>query len=211
MTPSKKPKFYVVLKGHKPGIYLTWSEAQAQTHQFSGPIFKSFESKAEADLAWKNQRFEPNHFKAKTTDTKSKESKGLKPTGAYLVVDAACSGSPGPTEYQGFFFPNKVAIFHLSIGLANNNIGEFLAIVHAMAWMDKNGYNLPVFSDSKTAISWVRLKKVKSELPRNSKTEKAWELVDRALIWLTTHSLPGPIKKWETEVWGENPADFGRK
>ncbi|HRH35792.1 MAG TPA: ribonuclease H family protein [Catalimonadaceae bacterium] len=209
MAPTKKPKFYVVLKGHKPGIYLTWAETQAQTHQFSGPVFKSFETKSEAELAWKNQRFEIKS--ANKPDKRDSPAKGPKPSGAFLVVDAACSGSPGPTEYQGFFFPNKVPIFHIKIGLANNNIGEFLAIVHAMAWMDKNGYNLPVYSDSKTAISWVRLKKVKSELPRNSKTEKAWELVDRALSWLSTHSLPGQVKKWETEVWGENPADFGRK
>lgn len=211
MAQTKKGKFYVVLKGHKPGIYESWPEAQAQTHQFSGPVFKSFESKAEAELAWKTKRFESIQPDRKTSTVKNRFSAGQKPSGAYLVVDAACSGSPGPTEYQGFFFPNKVAIFHLDIGLANNNIGEFLAIVHALAWMDKNGYNLPVYSDSVTAMSWVRLKKVKSELPRNSKTEKAWELVDRALVWLASHPLPGLVKKWETESWGENPADFGRK
>lgn len=210
---SKKIKFYVVLKGHKPGIYESWPDAQAQTVKFSGPIFKSFESKLEAEKAWKNKRFEGNskNEKPEGFGKRNRMVASPRPTGAFLVVDAACSGSPGPTEYQGFFFPNRVSIFHMNIGLANNNIGEFLAIIHALAWMDKNGYNLPVYSDSVTAISWVRLKKVKSELPRNSKTEKAWELVDRALIWLSSHSLPGQVKKWETESWGENPADFGRK
>lgn len=134
-----------------------------------------------------------------------------KPTGAFLVVDAACSGNPGPTEYQGFFFPGKVLIFKMDVGQANNNIGEFLAIVHAQAWMMKNGYQLPVFSDSITAMSWVKHKKVKSELPRISKTENAWNLVDRAIIWLNSNPLTGPVYKWETEHWGENPADFGRK
>lgn len=204
---NPKKKHYVVLKGHVPGIYELWEDAKKQVDGFPGPVFKGFESKMEAEKAWKTKTFPKSQPKTTQIIKKNKP----KPSGAFLVVDAACSGSPGPTEYQGFYFPEKIPIFHKKLPLANNNIGEFLAIVHAQAWMAKEGYRLPVFSDSITAISWVKKKKVKSELARNSQTSEAWELVDRALIWLNQNPLVGPIFKWETEVWGENPADFGRK
>lgn len=202
-----KQKFYVVLKGKKPGIYASWTETEAQVKGFEGAVYRSFESLNDARSAWEKKTF-PKDRNSSVLQTGSPKTI---PSGNFLVVDAACSGTPGPTEYQGFFFPQKTLVFHLHIGLANNNIGEFLAIVHAQAWMAKNGYRLPVYSDSVTAISWVRNKKVKSELPRNRETKNAWDLVDRALVWLHQNSLSGPVLKWETEFWGENPADFGRK
>jgi ribonuclease HI len=38
-----------------------------------------------------------------------------------------------------------------------------------------------------------------------------FELIKRAEEWLSTNSYVNHILKWETEQWGENPADFGRK
>ena len=43
-----KPKVYAVAHGHSPGIYTTWAECKAQTHAFSGAVFKSFPSVPEA-------------------------------------------------------------------------------------------------------------------------------------------------------------------
>lgn len=206
MAEKGKPKWYVVLKGVTPGIYTSWPEAQKQINGFPGPVFKSFEQQSIAEAAWKARRFPPVSAAAHGKKIQTKI-----PTGTYLVVDAACSGTPGPTEYQGLLFPDKKLLFHNHIGLANNNIGEFLAIVHALAYLYKNESPLPVYSDSVTAMSWVKNKKVKSELDRNHLTKNAWELVDRALVWLNTHNFTTRVYKWETEMWGENPADFGRK
>lgn len=202
-----KQKFYVVLKGIQPGIYDSWAEAEAQVKGFEGAVYRSFENLSDARNAWEKKMFPRQN---KSSDNRTAKVRTF-PTGNFLVVDAACSGTPGPTEYRGFLFPQKKLVFHLHIGLANNNIGEFLAIVHAQAWMAKIGYRLPVYSDSITAISWVKNKKVKSELPKNRETKNAWDLVDRALVWLHQNNLPGPVIKWKTEFWGENPADFGRK
>ena len=30
-------------------------------------------------------------------------------------------------------------------------------------------------------------------------------------MWLRTHPFRVPILKWDTQNWGEIPADFGRK
>lgn len=198
----KKPKWYVVLKGKVPGIYTTWDEAKQQVDGVEGAVYKSFESKAEAEVAWKKKSF------PRTTAPKSSSQA---PAGHFIIVDAACSGVPGPTEYQGFLMPEKKLLFSNKIGWATNNIGEFLGIVHALAHLEKHGSKLPIYSDSITAISWVKNKKAKTTLERNAHTEKAWELLDRAAQWLAKHRIQNPILKWETEMWGENPADYGRK
>jgi ribonuclease HI len=209
-----KQKWYVVLKGRKPGIYDLWDEAKEQVHGFPGPVFRSFESQNEAEKAWSEGRFPANPPNSGTQFPSPKKA-GKKsvsfPAGQFLVVDAACSGVPGPAEYQGFLMPEKQLLFHKKIGWATNNLGEFLGIVHAIAFLQKNGSDLPVYSDSATAISWVKKKMVKSNLLRNQKTEEAWQLVDRALVWLRENQYRNRIEKWETEQWGENPADFGRK
>jgi ribonuclease HI len=204
-----KPKWYVVLKGRTPGIYTRWDEAKAQIFEFTGAVYKGFESKKEADEAWAKKRFPQTGSSSPAATNSSGKSK--QPQGPFIVVDASSLGVPGPTEYQGFLMPEKRKLFGVEIGLATNNIGEFLAIVHALAYLYKHESNLPIYSDSVTALSWVQKKKVKSELVRDQRTEEAWQLVDRALVWLNTHQVANRIWKWETEHWGENPADYGRK
>jgi len=93
-----------------------------------------------------------------------------------------------------------------------NNIGEFLAIVHALALMDKQGIkDKVIYSDSQNAILWVKKKHCKTTLERNAKTAKLYEVIARAEMWLRSHAVSTPIIKWETSKWGEIPADFGRK
>ena len=127
------------------------------------------------------------------------------------AVDAACSGNPGPMEYRGVYLKTGEEVFHFGPVWGTNNIGEFLAIVHALALLQQKGLEMTVYSDSKTAQCWVRQKKVKTTLKRSQETEKLFQLIERAEKWLRTHSYNVPLLKWETEKWGEVPADFGRK
>lgn len=128
------------------------------------------------------------------------------------AVDAACSGNPGPMEYQGIDLQTGSRIFHFGPIHGTNNIGEFLAIVHALALMDKMGIkDKTIYSDSYNAILWVNKKKCKTKLERNAKTEQLFQVIERAENWLHTHNIQTPIIKWETSQWGEVPADFGRK
>lgn len=128
------------------------------------------------------------------------------------AVDAACSGNPGPMEYRAIDLSTGVQIFHYGPVHGTNNIGEFLAIVHALALMERQGItNKVIYSDSYNAILWVQKKKCKTKLERTSKTEKLYQIIARAEQWLQTHEIKTRIVKWETSRWGEIPADFGRK
>lgn len=138
-------------------------------------------------------------------------SGGLRGAGAW-AVDAACSGNPGPMEYQCIDLQTGAQIFHFGPVQGTNNIGEFLAIVHALALMEKQGIkDKVIYSDSYNAILWVKKKKCKTTLTRNSATEQLYQIIARAEQWLMTHNVTTPIIKWETKQWGEIPADFGRK
>lgn len=128
------------------------------------------------------------------------------------AVDAACSGNPGPMEYQCVDLQTGAQVFHFGPVQGTNNIGEFLAIVHALALMEKQGItDKVIYSDSYNAILWVNKKHCKTTLERNSKTEQLYQVIARAEQWLRTHKVTTPIIKWETKQWGEIPADFGRK
>ena len=128
------------------------------------------------------------------------------------AVDAGCSGNPGPMEYRGVDMRTGKQIFHFGPIQGTNNIGESLAIVHALALTEQKGITDHItYSDSVNAPIGVKKQQCKTKLERTPQTEKAYELVARAENWLRTHSFRVPIVKWETKEWGEIPADFGRK
>lgn len=207
---SKKPKFYVVWRGRQPGIYERWDEAKVQVEGVEGARYKSYESKAEATEAYRQG---PPAFSRKAVAAAPGKLPLVgRPIAESLSVDAACSGNPGVLEYRGVRTATKEPVFAMGpFPEGTINLGEFLAIVHALALLKKHDSTLPIYSDSRTAISWVRKKEVKTNLPRTARTEELFGLVDRALHWLRTNPYSNKILKWETEHWGENPADYGRK
>ena len=205
-----KKKFYVVWSGLNPGIYPSWDACQAQIKGVKGAVYKSFDSKEEAERAYAS----PAHaymMKKADTPTFTLETLPSVVERYALAVDAACSGNPGPMEYRGVYLGDGKEIFHFGPVHGTNNIGEFLAIVHALAMLDKQGLKMTIYSDSRTAISWVRKKCCKTLLERTEETEQLFQLIERAEAWLKAHRVTIPIVKWETEQWGEIPADFGRK
>jgi ribonuclease HI len=211
---AKSTKFYVVWQGKKPGIYSSWPECQDQINGVKTALYKSFESKAEAEMAFAGK---PEDYIQKKSAVKPITTKSKKNNNAIIwdsiSVDAACSGNPGLMEYQGVDTKTKERIFHQGPFLmGTNNIGEFLAIVHALALYKQKGlHNRPIYSDSVTAMGWVKKKKANTKLEQNAKTANLYDLILRAENWLKQNSFTNPIIKWETEVWGEIPADFGRK
>lgn len=216
---ADKKKFYVVWQGHNPGIYDNWDKCQQQIKNYPNAKYKSFGSREEADIAFGGNFAEHIQFKSPTKPgTASSSTKGTstKPSSASIIwdsicVDAACSGNPGVLEYQGVDSRSKTQVFHQKHPLGTNNIGEFLAIVHALAMFHREGKDTPIYTDSRTAMGWVKLKVCKTKLIRNAKTENLHQIIARAEQWLKTHTYKNPILKWETEAWGEIPADFGRK
>ena len=130
-----------------------------------------------------------------------------------IAVDGACSGNPGMMEYRGVDVMTGAELFHQGpFPDATNNIGEYLALVHALAFFHntQNGHTA-IYSDSRTALAWVRDRKCKTKLARTPNNERLFAIIARADAWLATHTWTNRILKWKTEEWGEIPADFGRK
>jgi len=211
-----KNKFYVVWQGRNPGIYSSWEACEKEIAGCNGAKFKGFPDRLSAETAFKEG---PEKYWGKDIvpfiDLSTAKEQPLSPA---IAVDAACAGNPGKMEYQGVFvdLSTQPATRHNlfkspSFENGTNNIGEFLAIVHALALEKKNGWNLPIYSDSVNAQIWVKQKKCKTKLQRNAKNDYLFQLIERAENWLIANTVEVPVLKWKTEIWGEIPADFGRK
>lgn len=211
MAKKSVQKYYVVWQGIEPGIYSSWAACQNQIKGYQNALYKSYLTKAEAEKAYEGGWESPQ---AKhTTRVLSQDWREHVPLDC-IAVDAACEGNPGNMEYRGVDLASGQVIFHVGpLAEGTNNIGEFLAIVHALALLSKqNNTKTTIVTDSKTAISWVRRKLANTKLTWNSRNEPIRQLLIRARKWLQENPhYPNPIVKWETEKWGEIPADFGRK
>ena len=199
-----KKKWYVVWVGKTPGIYTNWDETKDQVHGFQGAKYQSFKTESAAKEAYENG---PQHAVTEPSLTKVPEH-----VLNSISVDAACSGNPGIVEYRGVYTDTQTEVFHKKIdGLGTNNLGEFLAIIHALGWMQKHNIQLPIYTDSGTAMAWIKNKKAKTTLEKSKKTDPIFELLSRAEEWLHSNKVFVPLNKWQTSQWGEIPADFGRK
>ena len=192
---NKKTKHYVVWKGRRPGIYLSWQEASEQVIGYSRARLKSYGCLEDAEAA-----FHPH------------SPLDLPPGDVAvpaLAVDSSCRGAPGPLEYRGVWLTGE-PYFHVGpYENGTNNVGEFLAVVHAAALLKRDERSdVAIYSDSLTALRWVGEKTCQVKL--TARNAPIFDLV-RALIWLEGNHIDNPLLKWHTEHWGEIPADFGRK
>ena len=209
---AKKKKYYVVWKGKQPGIYNSWKECKKMISGYKRAQYKSFTSFEEAKKAF-NSSYALYKGKNTTSIPAPRDLSAIKEINMNsIAVDAASSGNPGKMEYRGVDTKTGKQLFHIGpFELGTNNIGEFLALVHGLAFLDFHKSNRVIYTDSRIAMSWVRQKRCKTTLVKNSKTEKLFELIDRAEKWLKSNSYHTTILKWNTRKWGEIPADFGRK
>ena len=206
-------QFFVVWDGKEPGIYRSWEECKRQIHGYAGAKYKGFATEAEAIQAMTSPCWDyiGKNAKPKKPSEADIARVGM-PNFESLAVDAACSGNPGLMEYRGVYAKTGEVIFHQGpFKDGTNNIGEFLALVHGLALLKQRNSPFPVYTDSITAIAWVRGKKAKTKLELTPANAQLFELIQRAEKWLEENTYSTPILKWETEVWGEIPADFGRK
>ena len=207
-----KKKYYVVWKGNKTGIFTSWDACKKAVAGFKGAQYKSFKSLAEAEEAFKVSYFEYKENNQNGVPLFQLEKRAKEVNFDSINVDAASSGNPGKMEYRGVYTKTGKEIFKQGpFQEGTNNIGEFLAIVHGLAFLKQHNSDRIIYTDSKTAISWVKKKNCNSKLERNAKNKPVFDLVDRAVKWLKENTYSTTIVKWETKAWGEIPADFGRK
>lgn len=200
-------------QGYKPGIYNKWSECLLQIKGYGSAKYKAFATKAEAEVAF-NRSADDYYKKSNSGKTTPVYTKFLSEIESNSIsVDAACSGNPGTMEYRGVITTTGEEIFKQGpYKHATNNIGEFLALVHALAFLDKqNRSDIIIYTDSRTGLSWVNKKKVKTTLKKTTENAVVFERIEKALDWLERHPIKNKIIKWNTKKWGEIPADFGRK
>ena len=197
-----KNKFYVVWNGRQNGVFSNWDSCKMQIEGFKGAQYKSFPDRATAEEAFKagyeavcQQSAVSNQQSALRSYENFPEDQ--RPIGQSIAVDAACSGNPGKVEYQGVFVETNTHLFKSPVFEGGtNNIGEFLAIVHCLAWQQKNKFNYPIYSDSVNAQKWVREGVCKTKLAENDKNRYLFEVIRRAEKWLKENSFRVPIYKW---------------
>lgn len=216
-----KANFYVVWQGRESGIYDSWAACEAQVKGVSAK-YKGFATREEAEKALADgaEKYIAPRAASKKKAVNTISVKDLSATEMLqhgvilpaLAVDAACSGNPGKMEFRGVIADTGTEVFHRGpyIG-GTNNIGEFLAIVLGLAYLKKHQLPWILYSDSKTAIAWIKQKKCKTQLEWNAQNQDLLLAVRAAEKWLTENTWTTRIYKWETEKWGEIPADFGRK
>lgn len=207
---SKSSKFYVVWKGRRTGIFTTWAEAQAQVKGYEGAQHKAFNTRAEAEVAYRAQY--KNFVRAKALGWQGRLISSEPPLVPSYCTDAACSGGVGRLEYRAVNTETSEVVFARGpFPEGTNNIGEFLGIVETVMILRERNDASPIYSDSRNAIEWVKAKQCRTQLLKNARNAELFERIAHAEKWLHANVYPNKILKWDTENWGEIPADYGRK
>ena len=203
-------KYYVVWNGRETGIYDNWELVSARWKVLHRPYTKLFKirgcrrSFSQGSEAFLNPKEHPMQMIF--------DALYGSPIIPSISVDGACNGKTKQAEYQGVDTKSKQRIFHKGpFPEGTNNIMEFLALVHALSYCKRHHLDVPIYSDSVTAIKWVKTKKARSKMSLNPQNAPLFALIERAEKWLKNNTYTNQILKWETQTWGEIPADFGRK
>lgn len=211
---TKQKKFYVVWAGRVPGVFQTWDDCKAQVDGFAGARYKSYPNRQEAEHAYGSGPG-PVARAARKPGPRIPAATHVRHgvVENSLSVDAACSRNPGPVEYQCVKTDSGEQVFTRGpYEGGTNNAGEFLAIVDALRHCAAEGLTLPIYSDSRTALSWVKRKQCRSALLEQGGPEtEIVRLLKDAEGWLQGRRIANTLLKWETDKWGEIPADYGRK
>lgn len=207
-------KYYVVWEGRVPGIYTTWDQCREQVENWPQARYKAFNNVNEATEAFRGSLWAQLDVIRAIVENAGTQWADDRPT-AGIAVDGACAGNPGKMEYRAVDIATGTEIFRRGADgklVGTNNIAEYLALVHIGALLASRGDTATVvYTDSRTALSWLRHHHSKSTLARSKATAPVLDLLERADAWVASHTYQNRIVKWDTDRWGEIPADFGRK
>lgn len=213
---KKRAAYYVVWQGRTPGIYDSWEACEAQVKGADGARYKGFATLPEAQQAFAASPDDYIQRKPKEENPKSEiinqKSEITNPLLPALAVDAACSGNPGMMEFRGVVADTGTEVFHRGpYPAGTNNIGEFLALVLGLAYLKKHNLPWNLYSDSRTALAWLRKGHAETKLVCTAENQELFLMLRKAEQWLHDNTWTTTVLKWDTEHWGEIPADFGRK
>jgi ribonuclease HI len=132
-----------------------------------------------------------------------------------LAVDAACSGNPGDMEYRGVHIPNRTG-----------NISEWARCPTApTTWANSSPWYTPWpgsnRQNSPNTPDLFRLPQRPALGQSRPSAAPNWPVPAATTKFLSSSTAPkngsllnrvtNPVLKWNTEEWGEIPADYGRK
>ena len=201
-------KYYVVRKGRKTWIFLSWEEIKLYVSGYPDAKYKSFSSLASAEEAFTKNWESYYETRPKKNSWKEQDLPFEKNA---IAVDAACSGNPGVLEYRGVDLQTGEEIFYQHFECGTNNIWEFLALVHWMSRLQQKNIDRAVYSDSRIALNWVKIGKCRTKISSVDLSDGLANAIQRAENWLKEKGIQFQLLKWNTEEWWEIPADFGRK
>jgi ribonuclease HI len=192
---KKKKKFYTVWVGRNPGVYNTWDECKEQIHGFQNAVYKSFSTLEQAEEALKNDN---KNFIGIDIFESSLSLIELETIGNPLLdsicVDGAWNTQTHEIEYQGIYLKTSEKVFHFGpVSKGTNNIAEFLGLVHALAYCKNHLLDVVIYSDSQTAISWVKKKKAATKIEIDEYSRHVLSLVQRAEEWLKANDYKSKI------------------
>lgn len=135
-----------------------------------------------------------------------------------VFVNCKCEDNPGIAKFQLYDLNLKKVLTVSDNFYCSNDLTEFLGLVNSIYYCFHNNHE-HLFSNSETAISWIRKKKYRSNLIRTKETEITWDKINKALKWLKTleytdksGSFRDPstkkivyVHKWLESEWGKSP------
>ena len=144
----------------------------------------------------------------------------MKPT-VGISVDGSAKGNPGFAKYRGVDIATNKVLFLVELGVSTNNIAEYIAICHAVLLAIKETPTT-IYTDSQTALSWLRSGYPNTTLADCDRTHKSLDLLKRANNKMRELTVKKDgidilfnetvrVSKWYTSEYGESPADFGEK
>lgn len=195
--------FYAVAKGKKPGIYTNWPECQQNTNGYPGPIFKKFDTRAEAEafILEKGDKIEiqlttkvegTNPGAPSAFSMMMKKPAKVEPfePDYYVYTDGSCSnnGKADAAAGIGIYFgendPRNVS--QRVEGKQTNNTAELTAILHTFPLIESDilkGKKVMIVSDSEYSIRCLtsygeKCAKAawKEEIPNKDLVRKLYEL-----------------------------------
>lgn len=204
-------KYYVIRVGHQPGIYTNRSEAKSYIDGYPGAKYKSFPTLESAQQAYEHG-FLGDHWKYTPDHLRLLMGEDFDVS---IATDAACPSNPWPIEYRGVSMRDNKEIFSIwPLSWGSTNIAEYLGIIHGLAWMMNHPEYTVLYSDSKIAINRVETKSFRTQIQEDDDNTELRNLIRRAQEWLRnnpTRNQTITLKKRPTKLWGQIPADFGRK
>lgn len=132
--------FFVVWKGHAPGVYGSWRECHQQIRGFKSPEFASFKTEDEAWEAFEEGPGVRSRMVPKITFNHPAMADMLAPFSYTIFIDGGCYPNPGPSGTGMVVFRGEELIEAWFGGYfpdGTNNTAELLGMLQALDFADE--------------------------------------------------------------------------